>query len=113
MLLNVLWAMTSERLVCFTVKVDRIEFVISHDCASAPVVDHPSDSLNYLCVLWPSVDEVAQKYRLPMLIRMFPTVLILAVAKIGERSFQLVCMSVDVRNNIEGIQKVSPEGTGG
>ena len=68
MLLDILVVVRPEKPAIAVGRIERqsIEFVVAHDGKSRAGVDHWSDDLKRLPDLWPSINEVTQKDRLPV-----------------------------------------------
>ena len=75
-----------------------VEFVIAHDGQGKAGIDHGPDDLKGFSDLRASVDKVAQKNSLPLVVLVDP--LVLGVAECREEFYKLAGMPVDVADEV-------------
>ena len=83
-----------------------VEFVIAHDRQGKAGVDHGPDDLKGFSDLRASVNEVAQKDRLPF--GVLVDALVLGVAECPEELYKLAGMPVDVSDEVVHTMRLHP-----
>src|SRR6056297_2908355 len=93
----------------FTVKTDRIVFVIAHYRPCIAAANHMPDYSQGFRNFWSAIDEVSCKKSDAS--GMIPNVLFLGVPHFPKQLFQCVCMPVNVADEVDagGISHDSPE----
>lgn len=105
MLVQVLFGMGAQRPAGFGmrgVEMQRVEFVIAHDRTSLAAVDQVPHQMDDGAILWPAIDEVAQKDDAARRIGMVPAGGAATPAKPVKRRPQLGDLPVNIRDDIGG-----------
>ena len=110
MLVSILLSVRSQPLSVgsFGVVEERVEFVISHHCASRPRIYHRARDLQRAADLRSAVNEVANEDKLPG--RMSVDSIALLVSQPSEQPLKLGGVAVNISNDIVFLVHFSPCG---